>query len=66
LAVYFKRRNKLNDSNKQQLEIMNSEKPYKLWMGGRNTICPKLLNEFAKTGIVKPIEANESQRKPKG
>lgn len=27
----------MNETNKKQLEIMNSKKPYKLWIGGRNT-----------------------------
>jgi hypothetical protein len=49
----------------EQLKIAKSKMPYKIWIGGRNTICPKLLNEFAKTGIVKQIK-KEIKNQSKG
>lgn len=53
----------MNETNKKQLEIMNSEKLYKLWIGGRKTRYANFLRCLAKAGI-KVVEVKKPENKP--
>jgi hypothetical protein len=43
---------------------MESGKPYKLWIGGRNVGYANFLNYLAKTGMIKPIELSKPKDVP--
>lgn len=45
--------------NKKQLEIMNSKKPYKVWIGGRNT--GRTNNELIK--VVERLNTKQAELK---
>jgi len=48
----------------EQKKIMESGKPYKLWMGCRNVGYVNYLNYLAKTGMIKPIELSKPKDVP--
>jgi hypothetical protein len=52
----------------EQRKIMKSEKPYKIWIGGRNTEAryTQFLEALAKTGKFNIIKVNEQPKDQRG